>query len=495
MRRELILFFLVISFISFRCGDNKGSFHNTYPNIILIMADDLGYGDVAVYGNPTIKTPNLDEMASSGVKFNRFYSAAPVCSPTRGSCLTGRHPYRYSMKWAGRYALPDQEITIAEYLKTKGYATGHFGKWHVGGLSKTINQSEFPGGPTPYAPPWKNGFDESFSTESMMPTYNPYYHVGGVFGTVDYRHVQSEVVEYGQQSKGFEWKDKYWTEDGKMVNELLAGDDSKIIMDRSLNFIQKQVDEKKPFFTVIWFHTPHTPVVAGSDHRALYKGMSMEEQHWYGSITAMDEQIGKLRGTLKTMGVTENTLIWFCSDNGPSYIHNYNSSGGLRGKKAELYEGGIRVPAILEWPEKLPAGQTTDYPTTTSDFLPTILSVLDIQAKEHLPLDGANILPVLFKRASSRYLFFQSPLPDRLKKSTSTEEEQFAVIEGEFKLISADNGVSYQLYNLKEDEKETIDISKDHKEIVDEMKKALDKWKQSCARSAEGLDYYKQGKE
>lgn len=489
MRRDLILFFLFISIISYRCGENRGSLQKIYPNIILIMADDLGYGDVAVYGNPRIKTPHLDAMASCGVKFNRFYSAAPVCSPTRGSCLTGRHPYRYAMKWAGRYALPDQEITIAEYLKTKGYATGHFGKWHVGGLSKTVNQSEFPGGPTPYAPPWENGFDESFSTESMMPTYNPYYHVGGVFGSADYRHVQSEAVEYGQQSEGFKWKDRYWTGEDKMVKEPLVGDDSKIIMDRSIDFIRKQSDENRPFFSVIWFHTPHTPVVAGNDHRALYKEMSMEEQHWYGSITAMDEQIGRLRDSLRTMGVSENTLIWFCSDNGPSYIHNYNSSGGLRGKKAELYEGGIRVPAILEWPGKLPEGQVTDYPTTTSDFLPTILNLLDIQTKGHLPLDGTDILPALFEGASSRYLYFQSPLPGRLKKSTSTEEEQFAVIEGEFKLISADNGESYQLYNLKEDEKEMIDISMDHPKKVNEMKKAFEAWKQSCARSAKGLDY------
>ena len=132
------------------------------PNIILIMADDLGYGDVGYYDNPIVKTPNLDAMAAEAIRFDRFYSGAPVCSPTRGSCLTGRHPYRYDIPWAGRYPLPASEITLAEALKTRGYATGHFGKWHLGGLSKTINQQEFPDGPSPYSPPWKNGFDEAF---------------------------------------------------------------------------------------------------------------------------------------------------------------------------------------------------------------------------------------------------------------------------------------------------------------------------------------------
>ena len=158
------------------------------PNIILIMADDLGYGDVACYGNPVVKTPHLDAMARDGIRFNRFYSGAPVCSPTRGSCLTGRHPYRYGIRWAGRHPLPKDEITLAEALKSKGYASGHFGKWHLGGLSRTIIQSEFPDGPSPYSPPWENGFDESFSTESMVPTYNPYYHVGGRIGMDDDEH-------------------------------------------------------------------------------------------------------------------------------------------------------------------------------------------------------------------------------------------------------------------------------------------------------------------
>ncbi len=210
------------------------------PNIILLMADDLGYGDLACYGNTVVKSPNLDAMAREGIRFNRFYSAAPVSSPTRGSCLTGRHPYRYGILWAGRHPLPEEEITLAEALRTRGYATAHFGKWHLGGLSRTLIQGETPNGPSPYSPPWENGFDECFSTESMMPDYNPYYQVGGSYGTKDYRQVQSEPVEKGQRTGGFTWESRYWTGPGQIVDEWLEGDDSKIMMDRALDFIQRK---------------------------------------------------------------------------------------------------------------------------------------------------------------------------------------------------------------------------------------------------------------
>jgi len=144
------------------------------PNIILVMADDLGYGDVACYGNPVVKTPHLDAMARDGIRFNRFYSGAPVCSPTRGSCLTGRHPYRYGIPWAGRDPLPEDEITLAEALKSKGFATGHFGKWHLGGLSRTIIQSEFPDGPSPYSPPGKM---DSMNPFPQNPWCQPSIHI------------------------------------------------------------------------------------------------------------------------------------------------------------------------------------------------------------------------------------------------------------------------------------------------------------------------------
>jgi arylsulfatase A-like enzyme len=454
---------------------------NSLPNIILLMADDLGYGDVACYGNPVVKTPHLDDMAQNGIRFNRFYSGAPVCSPTRGSCLTGRHPYRYGIPWAGRHPLPKDEITLAEALKSIGYSTGHFGKWHLGGLSRTIIQGEFPDGPSSYSPPWENGFDESFSTESMVPTYNPYYHIGGKYNTNEYRHVQAEPVEKGQRTGGNIWKERYWTGPGQVVDEWLEGDDSKIIMDKALNFIQKQRNENIPFLAVIWFHTPHTPVVAGNEYRNLYQEQSIEKQHWFGSITAMDEQVGRLRSYLMKHNIADNTVLWFCSDNGPSYIHEHNSAGPLRGKKSELYEGGIRVPAIMEWPARFQNPMIVDVPVSTSDFYPTLLAITNTVIEEQPPLDGENILPILEGRLDTRPpIGFLSPLPSPKKKQETQMEEQLALIGRQYKIISMDNGLSYQLYDLIADEGETTDLANEHPDILKNMKDELLAWIKSC---------------
>ncbi len=473
----LVASLMILATLSCKQLPEQGS---NAPNIILLMADDLGYGDVAYYGNPTVKTPNLDAMAAGGIRFDRFYAGAPVCSPTRGSCLTGRHPYRYGIPWAGRDPMQETEITLAEALKTSGYSTGHFGKWHLGGLSKTVVQGEFPGGPSPYSPPWENGFDECFSTESMVPTYNPYYHVGGAFGQEDYRHVQNVAVEKGQKHGGHIWRDRYWTGPGSMVDEWQEGDDSEIIMNRALDFIRRKGDQSSPFLAVVWFHTPHSPVVAGNESREQYSHLSMEKQHWFGSVTAMDEQIGRLRTYLRNSGLAENTILWFCSDNGPSYIHDHNSAGPLRGKKAELFEGGIRVPAILEWPGKFPAAQIVDEPVSTSDFYPTLLAITKTEVEQQPELDGENILPVLNdKRNREAPIAFISPLPSRLKKHETMEEEQFALIDKQYKIISMDNGESYQLYDLINDEGEKTDLSAEEPEIYRSMQEHLLSWIES----------------
>ena len=483
----------IASFLFLFMGCVNPKVDNNLPNVILIMADDLGYGDVACYGNPIVKTPHLDEMANAGVRFERFYAAAPVCSPTRGSCLTGRHPYRYNIPWAGRHALPAGEITIAEALKTKGYATGHFGKWHVGGLSKTINQSEFPGGPSPFSPPWENGFDECFSTESMMPTYNSYYQVGGDFGTDDYRYVQNEPVKKGQNTGGFRWKDFYWTGENEYLKDPPEGDDSKVIMDKALDFIERKSVERTPFLSLIWFHTPHTPVAAGNEQRVKYPEQDMQRQHWFGAISAMDEQIGELRKKLRELQIEENTIVWFCSDNGPSYIHNYNSSGGLRGKKAELFEGGIRVPAILEWPEKIQNPSVSQLPVFTSDFYPTILSICGIEMNNQPQLDGKEMIDLIIAGKTERPdpIMFQSPVPNRLKKSKTIDIEQIAIIDNQYKLISIDNGKTFQLYDLNDDLTESNDLSAKNEEIAESMILKLKEWQNSCKKSAAGNDYKK----
>lgn len=451
------------------------------PNIVLVMSDDQGWGDVAYNGNDTVLTPELDRLASEGIRLDRFYAAAPVCSPTRGSVLTGRHPFRYGIEWAGLGHLPTEELTIAEILRDHGYATGHFGKWHVGELSRTVNQSYFEGDladPEHYSPPWENGFDVSFSTESMMPTYNPYYHVGGDYGSENYRHLQRDEVALDQRSDGFRWRDNYWTGPGELVDEWLAGDDSKLITDRSLDFIDAQIDANKPFLAVVWYHTPHTPLVAGAKDRAPYSELPMEAQHWFGSLTAMDREIGRLRQHLQQRGVTDNTLFWFKSDNGPSYIHDYNSAGPFSGKKATLKEGGIRVPSLIEWPAGLPAQRVINAPMSTSDILPTLLAAAAIPVPANAPeLDGENVLPLLRGDTDKRQrpIAFQSPIRG-VKYEADRSSLQYALSGDRYKLFSGDAGKSWQLFDLEQDLAEAQDLAEQHPEIVSSMKEELMRW-------------------
>jgi len=261
------------------------------PNVILCMTDDQGWGDTGYNGHPVLKTPHLDQMAREGIRFDRFYSGAPVCSPTRGSCLTGRHPYRYGIQGANVGHIKKDELTLAELLKTQGYTTGHFGKWHLGTLTTKIKDANrgMPGEASHYAPPWENGFDVCFTTESKVPTY----------------WKKGAYEKYGTH---------YWTGPDKMVPaEEVIGDDSRLIMDRALPFIKQAAKSKAPFLTVIWFHAPHAPVVSAPPYTDGYK----ESKDYYGCLTAMDEQMGRLRQELKMLGIEENTMLWFCSDNGP----------------------------------------------------------------------------------------------------------------------------------------------------------------------------------
>jgi len=233
------------------------------PNIILCMCDDLGWGDVGFHGNNIVKTPNLDEMAAGGLRFDRFYSAAPVCSPTRGSCLTGRHPYRYGIFSANVGHIKSEELTLAEILRLHGYTTGHFGKWHLGTLTKTIKDANRggPRGVAHYSPPWENGFDVCFSTESKVPTWDPMIKPSGWKDQRWWNAVSEDtpIKPYGTH---------YWVGPGQYETENLEGDDSRIIMDRAIPFIQDAVKQKKPFFAVIWFHAPHWPVVTGPQYRS-----------------------------------------------------------------------------------------------------------------------------------------------------------------------------------------------------------------------------------
>jgi arylsulfatase A-like enzyme len=434
------------------------------PNIILCMADDMGWGDPGFNGNSIIKTPHLDEMAKAGMRFTRFYSGAPVCSPTRGSCLTGRHPYRYGIFFANVGHMRKKEITLAEALKTQGYTTGHFGKWHLGTLTTTERDSNRggPRGAEHYSPPWENGFDVCFSTEAKVPTWNPMKSPGS-------------DKPYGT------W---YWKQDGTKATENLKGDDSRIIMDRAIPFIRNAAGNHEPFLAVIWFHAPHLPVVAGARYRKLYSQYSEDEQHYYGCITALDEQVGRLRSELRALGIGDNTMLWFCSDNGPEgkdgkQGRTRGSAGAFRGRKRSLFEGGVRVPGLLEWPSRIRAGRITDVPCSTCDYFPTVLDVLGFRIKgQPEPIDGISLLPLIEAQMTKR------PVPIGFES-----RNQVSLTDNRYKIYSSDKGSNYKLFDLPEDPGETRDLAAEKPQIVEAMKTKLDKWRASCKDSLAGKDY------
>ena len=322
------------------------------PNIVLCMTDDQGWGDVSYNGLKQIQTPALDRMAAEGLRMNRFYAAAPLCSPTRASVMTGRHPNRMGCFTPGR-PLRAQEMTVAQAVKRAGYATGHFGKWHLNGVSG-------PGKPIAADDPLnpgRFGFDEWLSVSNYFETD--------------------------------------WTMSRRGQHETFTGDGSEYIVAQALKFIGENVKQKKPVLAVVWFGNPHTP----------HKPMPADQEKaggsaYYGEILAIDRSMGRLREGLRTLGIAENTLLWFCSDNGAAAP---GSTGGLRGRKSSVWEGGLRVPGLVEWPAQIKRPAATDVPACTSDIYPTIVDILGLKVPGQVqPLDGISLLPLFDGRMKER---------------------------------------------------------------------------------------------
>jgi arylsulfatase A-like enzyme len=450
------------------------------PNIVLAMADDQGWGDMAYNtDDPVLKTPNFDAMAASALRFDRFYAAAPVCSPTRGSVMTGRHPNRFGcFKWG--HPLRPQEITIAEALKTAGYTTGHFGKWHLGSVRK--------GSPVN---PGASGFDAWFSAENFFDN-NPIL-----------------------------------SREGKAVPT--EGESSMVTVDAALEFIRDCVAEKKRFLAVVWFGSPHGPHQALDEDRRQYADQPPALQNFYGEITAMDRAFGKLREELGNLDIRQNTILWYCSDNGA--LPKVGSSGGHRGNKGQVYEGGLLVPAILEWPARIPQPRATDVRANTFDIYPTLLEIVGVTMENQPPLDGVSLVPLIDGKMTARPRpmgFWDFPEPGigtpshqwmtevltaqqaghepeadwklRLdagkitKRYSETElPGHSAWTEGDWKLhrIADKTGgkVRFELYNLGQDRQEKDDLYAEQSDRAEKMKAALEAWQRSVVRSLNGEDY------
>jgi arylsulfatase A-like enzyme len=336
------------------------------PNVIILLADDLGYGDIACFGNPKFKTPNLDKMAAEGARLTQFNTPAPFCAPTRASLMTGRYPFRCGLTanpapdFGGQFTnlgLPTSEITLAQLFHGAGYATGMLGKWHLGHSKKEYY-------------PVRRGFDEYL----------------GILYSNDMRPVQlidgEKVVEY------------------PVVQATLT----KRYTDRALNFIERNKD--KPFFLYFAHAMPHKPLAA-SERYYQKSGAGL-----YGDvISELDASVGRVLAKLKELKLDDNTFVVFTSDNGPWFG---GSTGGLRGMKGTSWEGGYRVPFIARWPGTIPAGHVNNQPAIMMDLFATALKVGEIEAPSDRVIDGADIRPLLTSDAKSPHEFIVGSQGPRL---------------------------------------------------------------------------------
>jgi arylsulfatase A-like enzyme len=429
---------LAVAFLSFallppRAADDR-------PNVVLCMTDDQGWGDVSYNGLKAVRTPNLDALASSGLRFNRFYAQAPVCSPTRGSVLTGRHPNRYGCFLFG-YPLRAEEATLAQALQAAGYATGHFGKWHLNGVSgpgKPISADD-------PLHPGRFGFDEWLSVSNFFDL------------------------------------DPAMSRNGTTVQ--LKGDGSDLIVDEALRFIARAKESKKPFLAVVWFGNPHAP------HKALPEDEKQAGSAYYGEILAIDRAMGRLRADLRKLDVAENTLLWFTSDNGAT---GPGSTGGLRGKKGTVWEGGVRVPGMIEWPARIRKPFATDVPAVSSDIFPTVLEVAGAKpARKIEPVDGVSLVPLIEGKMADRPrpIGFWHYAPGKKGAAEFAKEAgQAAWAENRFKLVRP-GPTRYELYDLAADPAEERDVAAGNPDVVERMKRDLDAWQESVLRSFRGEDY------
>ena len=409
------------------------------PNIILIMTDDQGWGQTGYYNHPLLKTPNLDEMANNGLRFDRFYAGAPVCSPTRASVLTGRSNDRTGVYDHG-YRLRLQEKTISQALKNNGYITAHFGKWHLNGLRG-------PGAPIlkddKYGPQ-NFGFDHWLSVTNFFDI-NPLMSENGDF--IDFN-----------------------------------GNSSEIIFNEALSFIKEINNKEMPFFILIWDGSPHSPFIADDEDNIDFKNLDERSKNHYGELVAFDNSLGDFRKGLQDLGISNNTILWFNSDNGGlGKKQNISPStvGGLKGQKGDIWEGGIRVPSIIEWPSVIKSRIST-YPSSTMDIFPTIVDILNLPDSTMLmPLDGESLFPL-----------FNSKLGKRKNKIPFRYLDKGALIDNNFKLVvTSIKKNNFELYDLLNDPKESLNISSSYPIVFQEMKDEFIEWNRTVNESINGNDY------
>ncbi len=418
---------------------------NKKPNIIILLSDDQGYGDLGITGNPIMETPNIDAFAEESATMNNFY-VSPVCAPTRASLMTGRYNYRTGVTdtYIGRSLMHTEEVTIAEVLKSAGYATGIFGKWHLG--------DNYP------MRPMDQGFEESLVL-----------HGGGL----------------SQPSDPFEnhgrYTDPILFHNGKQVRT--KGFCTDVYYRYAIDFIKKNVKKHKPFFAYIPTNAPHGPFNdVPEDLKTYYlkkdlASISLEKEPnreklaaICAMVTNIDQNVGRLVKVLKKLNIERNTIVIFMSDNGPN---SRRYVGEMRGKKGDVIEGGVRTMFFMHWPAVFKGGESSDIRAAHYDVMPTLLDAAGIPVPNGLKLDGHSFLPLLKG--------YQDKMPDRKiflqwhRGYTPQPYKHFAETGRKWKLLSNDSA-KFKLYNLDDDPFELNDISDDRPEMVDSMKAEYLKW-------------------
>ncbi|MDG1510773.1 MAG: sulfatase [Mariniblastus sp.] len=421
------------------------------PNIVLIMADDLGWKDLHCYGNKNLETPNLDRLAKQGMLFTNAYSASPVCTPTRAAMMTGESPARLNITnhapghppgyqkpgtkiktalWQRH--LPLDRVTLAEQLKANGYATGFVGKWHLSHQNKKSN------GPTePELRAEHQGFDINIGGCSFggPPSYFEPYRIPNISPSDQFNYLPERCSQ------------------------------------ECINFIEENQD--KPFFLCWWNYSVHYPFQAPAPLVQKYekrKGPGIENPTYAAMIEGMDLSIGKLLASLDRLGLTENTLIIFTSDNGP-FAANVKP---LRGEKGYLYEGGIRVPAIVKWAGKIKPASVSQTPIISMDFHATILDAVGIEPDPSNHPDGDSLVGLFTGKSplNRDAIYFHYPNYAFHKKNRPGS----AIRSGDFKLIKFYDDNSVELYNLKDDLSEANDLTRSMPEKTAELRNKLETW-------------------
>jgi arylsulfatase A-like enzyme len=433
------------------------------PNIIFILVDDLGFSDVGCYGSDLHETPNIDRLARQGMRFTDAYAAAPVCSPTRASIMTGKYPARLHMTiWYESSAnppqnrrlippitqgnMPHEQVTIAEVLKKAGYFTAHVGKWHLG------NASHYPE---------TQGFDVNIGGTFWGAPTTFFYPYGGPSRWREFRYVPH--LEFGSE--------------GEYLTDRLT--------DEALRIIDKSKD--KPFFLNLCYHTVHTPIEGKPDLVEHYKkkvkpGMHHQNYEYAAMVHSLDENVGRILKKISELGIADNTVVIFFSDNG-GFINRYETKTvtdnyPLRSGKGSLYEGGIRVPLIVRWPGITKAGSLCRHPVISTDFYPTILDMTGLggDPKHNADMDGLSLAPLLRKpnaglKRKNLYWHYPHYYP--------TTSPVSSIRQGDWKLIEYFEDKHIELYNLRKDIGEKNNLAEKMPERAEELRKHLHSWRKA----------------